>query len=322
MAKSDKILYIAYGLFLILAFISGILGLPKWVFADYNINTASTVHNQIQGIGLSANQIAGTSFTTVGAGTISSVSMLLEKNGSPVDNIVIAIKEDNCTSWTVADLGSATYAGSSLGTCSGNSYHTFTFGSAVSVNASTKYWIVFYRDGSASGSNYYVGCGDDGGDPYAGGEYRRYDGSSYTTYSAHDLNTNFTVTETGSTWNLAVTTSGVGSGTITSSPAGINTSSSANYDFDANSTTTLTATADSGSVFVTWDNSCATTNPCDVYMDDDYIIDAEFATTTSEALASSTPMTALTDRDKLLISSFALFLFSFVPLGFVFNRLA
>ncbi|RTE86040.1 MULTISPECIES: DUF1566 domain-containing protein [Gammaproteobacteria] len=76
---------------------------------------------------------------------------------------------------------------------------------------------------------------------------------------------------------LTVTTDGGGTGTIMSSPAGINCGSTCSYNFNQYLTVTLTATADAGSEFVGWlgcDNT--TENSCEVMVSDATTVTATF----------------------------------------------
>lgn len=60
---------------------------------------------------------------------------------------------------------------------------------------------------------------------------------------------------------LAVTKEGVGSGTVASSPAGINCGSTCTSSFAAGASVTLTATAAAGSTFAGWGGACALAPP-------------------------------------------------------------
>jgi len=64
---------------------------------------------------------------------------------------------------------------------------------------------------------------------------------------------NFTVT---------VNRAGAGTGTVTSSPSGIDCGATCNGQFSQASTVNLTATADAGSVFAGWSGDCSGPNPC------------------------------------------------------------
>ena len=67
---------------------------------------------------------------------------------------------------------------------------------------------------------------------------------------------------------LAVSKNGTGSGSITSSPTGINCGFVCSYNFPTNSIITLTATASTGSTFTGWSGSgCSGMGTCTVTMD-------------------------------------------------------
>jgi hypothetical protein len=73
-----------------------------------------------------------------------------------------------------------------------------------------------------------------------------------------------TATFTPTSFPLAVTTDGKGSGTVTSSPAGIDCGSDCDENFDTGAEVTLTATAAIGSVFAGWSGDCSGTGSCTV----------------------------------------------------------
>jgi hypothetical protein len=66
---------------------------------------------------------------------------------------------------------------------------------------------------------------------------------------------------------LAVTSSGAGAGTITSSPAGINCGSTCTASFPAGTVVTLSVAANSTSLFTGWSGACSGTGACVVTMD-------------------------------------------------------
>jgi hypothetical protein len=126
--------------------------------------------------------------------------------------------------------------------------------------------------------------------------------------SAHPPYLHITYTAAPSTYNLAVTKLGIGNGTITSSPAGIDCGATCDYDFDVNTEVTLTAAAASGSVFDGWSSGCTGTGTCVKTMDTNYSIDATFSTTTPEA--TSTPPTATTTIGAYTGANFEEWLFT------------
>jgi hypothetical protein len=61
---------------------------------------------------------------------------------------------------------------------------------------------------------------------------------------------------------LSVTKAGTGSGTVTSSPTGVNCGSTCSANYSSGASVTLTAAAASGSTFAGWSGSCTGTGSC------------------------------------------------------------
>ncbi len=80
----------------------------------------------------------------------------------------------------------------------------------------------------------------------------RYDPLSRTIVSFTHGRGAFRLSQVVQTYNLTVTKTGSGSGTVTSSPAGIDCGTTCSADFSAGITVTLTATPSSNSVFTGW----------------------------------------------------------------------
>ncbi len=77
---------------------------------------------------------------------------------------------------------------------------------------------------------------------------------------------------------LTVTREGAGSGTVASSPAGIDCGATCTFDFDSGASVTLTATPASGSSFTGWSGSgCSGTSTCTVTMSEARAVNAEFS---------------------------------------------
>jgi dienelactone hydrolase len=77
---------------------------------------------------------------------------------------------------------------------------------------------------------------------------------------------------------LEVTKAGSGTGTVSSSPAGIACGSTCSATFDDGQAVTLTATAGSGAVFAGWSGACSGTGSCPLSMTADRIVTATFNT--------------------------------------------
>ncbi|HYD41728.1 MAG TPA: lytic polysaccharide monooxygenase [Anaeromyxobacter sp.] len=90
------------------------------------------------------------------------------------------------------------------------------------------------------------------------------------------------------TYNLGVTKGGTGSGTVTSSPSGINCGTSCSSSFVSGTSVTLTATAAAGSTFAGWGGACSgTAATCTVSMTAARSVTASFNTSTSTSYALS-----------------------------------
>jgi LmbE family N-acetylglucosaminyl deacetylase len=87
---------------------------------------------------------------------------------------------------------------------------------------------------------------------------------------------------------LTVTKSGAGSGTVTSSPAGISCGATCGAAFDHGTEVTLTATPAAGSFFVGWSGACAGSGTCKVTMSSAKSVGVEFALVPKFNLAVST----------------------------------
>ena len=77
---------------------------------------------------------------------------------------------------------------------------------------------------------------------------------------------------------LTVSRSGAGSGSVSSSPAGIACGADCSEIYTSGTGVTLTATASPGSVFIGWTGPCAgQANPCTLTLTDDQAVTANFA---------------------------------------------
>ncbi|WP_257459550.1 cellulase family glycosylhydrolase [Archangium lipolyticum] len=89
---------------------------------------------------------------------------------------------------------------------------------------------------------------------------------------------------------LTVTKSGAGSGTVTSSPSGIDCGSTCSASYSSGTSVTLSAAAASGSTFAGWSGACSGTGTCTVSMTAARSVTATFNTSGS-GTACSNPIT-------------------------------
>jgi CSLREA domain-containing protein len=76
---------------------------------------------------------------------------------------------------------------------------------------------------------------------------------------------------------LSVSKAGSGTGTVTSSPAGINCGATCSALYEAGQAVTLTATPSAGSSFTAWSGACSGSGPCTVTLDTAKSVTATFA---------------------------------------------
>ena len=95
----------------------------------------------------------------------------------------------------------------------------------------------------------------------------------------------------GSTFSLNV--GRIGSGTVTSNPAGINCGSTCSASFDSGTNVTLSATPSSGWNFSGWSGACTGTGTCSLAMSAAREVIATFSEAPPPALTRDTPITAI-----------------------------
>jgi hypothetical protein len=79
-------------------------------------------------------------------------------------------------------------------------------------------------------------------------------------------------------WTLTASKAGPGSGSVSSSPAGISCGATCSSDFDDGTVVTLTATPLAGSTFTGWSGDCSGTGTCTLTMNGDHTATATFIT--------------------------------------------
>lgn len=135
----------------------------------------------------------GQSFTTISAGTVTTIQAGLDNQSTaPTDNVIMNVYAVDGSGFpTGASLGSASVPSSAI--TSTPARVTFTF-SSFSLSAATKYAAVFSRDGGASGVNFNCNDGDNS-DTYAGGTAMRDNAGTWANLT-QDFNLVVTVVTT------------------------------------------------------------------------------------------------------------------------------
>jgi endoglucanase len=113
----------------------------------------------------------------------------------------------------------------------------------------------------ASGTSVTLTAAASGGSAFAGwsGACTGTGACTVSMTQARSVTANF---NTAATFSLGVTRAGTGTGTVASSPSGINCGTSCTASYANGTSVTLTATAAAGSTFAGWSGSCTGTGSC------------------------------------------------------------
>ena len=173
---------------------------------------------------------------------------------------------------------------------------------AARLPSSSTYTLSVTSAGAGSGvvssSPAGISCGADCSEPYASGTvvtltatpasgstFAGWSGAcsgtgacSVTMSAARSVTASFTTTAAAS-YTLGVIRSGSGSGTVSSSPAGISCGADCSEPYASGSVVALTATPASGSSFAGWSGACSGTGACSVTMSAARSVTASFITT-------------------------------------------
>jgi len=205
---------------------------------------------------------------------------------------------------TVVTLTATPSTGSTFtgwsGSCSGTGSCVVTMDAAKSVTATftlQQFTLTVSKSGTGAGSVTSspagINCGATCSTPYdfgtsvtltatptTGSTFAGWSGVCSGTGSCvvtMDAAKSVTATFTLQQFTLTVSKSGTGSGTVTSSPAGINCGSTCSAAFNFGTSVTLTATPSVGSTFTGWSGACTGTGSCVVTMDAAKSVTATFA---------------------------------------------
>ena len=158
---------------------------------------------------------------------------------------------------TFAGTGAGSVSDSVSLTCSASCQHQYPQGTLVHLTATPAAGSTFagWSGGGCSGT-----------------------GTCTVTMSAnHAVTATFSTIPPPVTHTLSVSKSGNGSGTVTSSPAGISCGPTCANAFTTGTPVTLTATSDSGSTFAGWSGGgCSGTGTCTVTLNGDTTVTADF----------------------------------------------
>jgi uncharacterized protein (DUF2141 family) len=211
---------------------------------------------------------------------------------------------------SLVTLTASPAAGSTFISWSANCTVTGTFTCEVTVDQAktvtatfnSLYQLTVSKSGTGSGnvtsSPPGIDCGSDCSEQYASGTLVTLTatpaaGSSFTGWSANctitggnacqvtmDTARTVTATFTLNTYLLAVVKSGNGSGTVTSSPGGIDCGNDCSESFNFGTVVILTATPGPGAYLVGWSSECVVTGTytCQVQIDSSKQVTATFAT--------------------------------------------
>ena len=100
-----------------------------------------------------------------------------------------------------------------------------------------------------------------------------------------------TVLPANALFTLTISEAGTGSGTVVSSPSGINCPGTCSWNYPSGTQVTLTASAATGSTFDGWSGACSGTGTCPVTMGGDQSVTATFDSSGPPTSGSVTPST-------------------------------
>ena len=203
---------------------------------------------------------------------------------------------------TAAPAGGSTFTGWSGGGCSGNGSCSVVMNADQTVTAvfagPNTFTLTVTKNGAGIGtvtsSPAGIVCGTTCSFPFSSGTtvtltaapapgstFGGWSGSGCsgtgTCVVVMSANRSVTATFNAVPATLTVTKAGGGTGTVTSSPAGINCGSTCSAPFPTGSSVTLTATAAAGSTFAGWSGGgCSGTGPCTTVMATSQTVVAQF----------------------------------------------
>ena len=264
-----------------------------------------TLSSLVTGTGVSTGSLLTVSQAGAGTGTVTS---------NPAGISCGATCSASFANGTLVSLTAAPAAGSTFngwsGGCAGTGPCTLTMNAATGVTATfmqQSFALTVSNAGAGSGtvtsSPAGISCSATCSTSFTTGTVVTLTaapaaGSTFTGWSGGGCTgtASCTVTMTAATsitaafmqqsFALAVSKSGAGGGTVTSSPAGINCGTTCSTSFTTGTLVTLTAAPAAGSTFAGWSGGCAGTGPCSLTMN---AATADTATFALQTLSPSSP---------------------------------
>jgi len=212
------------------------------------------------------------------------------------DNSLVAL--------TASASSSSTFSGWNGGGCTGTGTCTVTMTAAATVTATftlNTFTLSVSKTGSGkiTSSPAGINCGSDCTEVFNYGTRVTVtatadNGAAFTSWGGRclgvttnvctvvmDDNKSISASFSSNAFTLTLAKTGTGSGTVTSSPAGINCGSTCSYAFTNNTVVTLTASAATGSTFTGWSGSgCSGTGTCVVTINASKSVSAAFTLNT------------------------------------------
>jgi len=215
-----------------------------WTSGDTTVAT-------IDGNGLATGRGAGTTTITATSGSRSGSTTLTVVSGTPVTRSTLSVIREGTGSGSVA----SSPAGISCGaTCSA----AYDNGTVVTLTATP-----------ANGSAF---------EGWTGGGCTGTGTCTITLTANTTVFARFGISSSVTRFTLSVTREGTSSGTVTSSPAGINCGTACAATYDSGTVVTLTATPAANATFDGWSGGgCAGTGPCTLTLTTDTTVTARFS---------------------------------------------
>lgn len=114
------------------------------------------------------------------AKSVDKITVYIAKQGTPADNVQIALQADSSGTPSGTDIASGSVSGASLTTTA--AAYTITLDTRATLAANTQYWVVYRRSGATDNTNYYRVGGLVYSSTYSGGAL--YYHESGTTWAA------------------------------------------------------------------------------------------------------------------------------------------